>query len=76
MDKDVVRTNAVSIWILINSTQDYYYWTYKELKEKTQMSDRELNMAIGWLARENNIEIGSDSQTGEERFFVSMCFYF
>ena len=76
MDKDVVRTNAGAFWILINSTQDYYYWTYKELKEKTQMSDRELNMAIGWLARENNIEIGSDSQTGEERFFVSMRFYF
>lgn len=68
MDKNIIRENATNLWRLMNTSYKCY-WKYSELKEKMKLDDRELFTAIGWLARENNIEIEYDLQIGEERYF-------
>ena len=46
------------------------------MKKETQLSDRDLNAAIGWLARENKIEFDSEMPDGEEVMHVEMNVYF
>ncbi len=46
--------------------------TYNELKEKAQLSDKELGMAIGWLARENKILFSPD----DDKLYLNYYFYF
>lgn len=75
MDKSMICKNAGIIWELVTSGEKEY-WSYEELKTVTGLSDRELNSAIGWLARENNIDVDHDILTGKERFYVSMNYYF
>lgn len=48
-------------------------WTYSELKEQTSLGDRELWAAIGWLARENQIEF--DFSTDEERIYLNRSYF-
>ena len=64
MYKNVIGTNAGIVWRAMTSDRS---WTYEELKEETGLSDKELWTAIGWLARENQIEF--DSSTEEERIY-------
>ena len=66
MDKHSIGTNAGIVWRLMNND---YKWSYQELKEKSGLSDRELNAAIGWLAREDKIQIEEDMNTHQEIFF-------
>lgn len=75
MDKEMICKNASIIWKLISS-REKEYWSYEELKTATRLSDRELSFAIGWLARENNIDMDHDISTRKERFYVSMNYYF
>ena len=75
MDKEMICKNAGIIWKLISS-REKEDWSYEELKIATRLSDRELSFAIGWLARENNIDMDHDISTGKERFYVSMNYYF
>ncbi|WP_455584018.1 winged helix-turn-helix domain-containing protein [Bacteroides sp.] len=46
--------------------------TYSELKEKSQLSDKELSMAIGWLAREDKILFSPD----DDKLYLNYYFYF
>lgn len=75
MDKEMICKNAGIFWKLISS-KEKEYWSYEELKAATGLSDRELNSAIGWLARENNIDMDHDIPNGKERFYVSINYYF
>lgn len=52
MDKNTIGENAGVLWRLLN---DGKRWEYEELKAALKLSERDLNAAIGWLARENNI---------------------
>ena len=54
MDKTTIGTNAACLRTINSSGRS---WKYEELKKETQLSDRDLNAAIGWLARENKIEL-------------------
>ena len=74
MDKATIGTNAGIVWRTINSSGRS--WKYEELKKETQLSDRDLNAAIGWLARENKIEFDSEMPDGEEVMHVEMNVYF
>lgn len=58
MDKNLIGENAGKIWRLLNNN---CRWTYEELKEKSGLSDRDLNAAIGWLAREGKIDFEMDN---------------
>ena len=52
MDKHQIGVNAGKVWKLLN---DNKRWSYCDLKRASELSDRDLNAAIGWLARENKI---------------------
>ena len=52
MDKHIIGENAGVIWRLLNNGER---WEYESLKAASGLSDRDLNLAIGWLARENKI---------------------
>lgn len=73
MDKHSIGTNAGIVWRLMNND---YKWSYQELKEKSGLSDRELNAAIGWLAREDKIQIEEDMNTHREIFFQFFNTYY
>ncbi|WP_270570766.1 winged helix-turn-helix domain-containing protein [Bacteroides eggerthii] len=73
MDKHSIGTNAGIVWRLMNND---YKWNYQELKEKSGLSDRELNAAIGWLAREDKIQIEEDMNTHQEIFFQFFNAYY
>lgn len=50
-------------------------WSYEEIKQQTGLTDRQLNMAIGWLACEKKIQIGKDCPDGRD-FSLCMNLYF
>lgn len=67
MDKNMIGRNAGIVWELLTSGQ-HTYWSYEELKSST---------SLGWLVRDNTIEMNRDPRTEKERFFVSVpCYYF
>lgn len=47
MDKCQIGLNAGKVWKLLN---DNKRWNYGDLKRASELSDRDLNAAIGWLA--------------------------
>ena len=53
MDKHSIGLNAGIIWRILS---DNVQRTYDELKKESGLSERDLNAAIGWLAREDKIE--------------------
>lgn len=67
MDANVIATNATRIWQLMN---DGATWCFDTLKRATGLSGRELNAAIGWLAREDSVEILPDPETKEDTYKV------
>ena len=54
MDKKAIGTNAGIIWNLLNNSEK---WDVSQLMEKSGLTEIEVYTAIGWLARENKIEI-------------------
>lgn len=55
------------IWQLMNNGTT---WCYDKLKRATELSDREINAALGWLAREDTVEILPDPVTQEDTYKV------
>ncbi len=72
MNKYSIGTNAGIVWRLMNNDRR---WSYQELKQESGLSDRELNAAIGWLAREDKIQIEEDA-THQETFFQFFNAYY
>ncbi|WP_300728274.1 winged helix-turn-helix domain-containing protein [uncultured Bacteroides sp.] len=70
MDKYQIGTNAGIVW---NVLKDNNHWEYGELKAATGLSDRELNAAIGWLAREDKIDFEMDPV--HDKLFLSVNVY-
>ena len=68
MNKYQIGLNAGVIWHLLN---DNKRWNYCELKKASGLSDRDLNAAIGWLAREDKIDFDYE-QSENECFFLSV----
>ena len=69
MDKHQIGLNAGIVWHLLNNNKR---WTYGELKEASGLSDRDLDAAIGWLAREDKIDFDCEHQGSDECFFLSV----
>lgn len=65
MNKRTIGINAGIIWSLLNNNER---WDVCQLSEKSGLTKEEVYAAIGWLARENKIEI-------EERPDNDDCFY-
>ena len=43
-------------------------WSYDSLKRKSRLKDKELGAALGWLAREDKIQIHQE----EDELYVSL----
>lgn len=72
MDKRSIGVNAGVVWRLLDNNRR---WEYNELKAASGLSDRDLNAAIGWLARENKIEFKTDAATSKEYLYLSVNVY-
>ena len=72
MNKKVIGMNAGIIWNLLN---DYQKWDIPKLCEASGLSEKEVYTAIGWLARENKIEI-EHSIDSNEQFYLVVEYYF
>ncbi|MEN6589626.1 MAG: winged helix-turn-helix domain-containing protein [Proteiniphilum sp.] len=72
MNKRLIGTNAGIIWNLLN---DYQKWNIAQLKEASGLSEHEIYAAIGWLARENKIEIDVSTE-GNENYYLMIDYYF
>lgn len=70
MNKNQIGTNAGIVW---NVLKDNNHWEYKDLKAATGLSDRDLNAAIGWLAREDKIDF--DFTSNSDKLFLSVNVY-
>lgn len=66
MDKNDIGFNAGKIWQLLSNNAK---WSYGDLKMKSGLKDKELGAALGWLAREDKIEI----EQQEEELSVYLC---
>lgn len=71
MDKNLIGINAGILWRAM--TAGHRSWTVEELKDETSLGDKELWAAIGWLARENQIEF--DSSAEEERMYLNSSYF-
>lgn len=72
MDKHVIGENAGIIWRLLNNGER---WEYESLKAASGLSDRDLNLAIGWLARENKIFFERSKDQDKEYMYLSIDLY-
>lgn len=62
MDVQSIGKCAGIVWNLLNS--EHRKWSYSEIKKSTELSDRDINAAIGWLAREGKLNI-EENQVGK-----------
>lgn len=65
MNKSEIGLDAGKVWRLLS---DNAKWSYGTLQEKSGLKDRELGAALGWLAREDKIEIHQE----EDGLYVSL----
>ncbi len=72
MNKHIIGLNAGIIWRLLSNQEK---WTYNDLKTASGLTDRELNTAIGWLAREGKIEFEQEYKSGKEMFYLMLNIY-
>ena len=63
MNKNEIGLNAGKVWQLLN---DYTRWSYGSLKRTSGLKDKELGAALGWLAREDKIEIHQEEDVYEK----------
>lgn len=72
MDKHIIGENAGVILRLLNNGER---WEYESLKAASGLSDRDLNLAIGWLARENKIFFEQSKDQDKEYMYLSIDLY-
>lgn len=72
MNKKIIGTNAGIIWNLLNNNQK---WSINQLQEASGLSEKEIYTAIGWLARENKIEIDTTADN-KEAYYLVIEYYF
>lgn len=72
MDKYTIGNNAGIVWNLLNNGKR---WKYEDLKAASALSDRDLNAAIGWLAREDKIYFETDSNNAEYLYLSVNIYY-
>ena len=71
MNVHEIGENAGIVWRLLNGNNRQ--WEYSEIKEATGLSNRELNAAIGWLAREGKIQV--EERGDDDRFYLELNYY-
>ena len=69
MDAQTIGKHAGIVWRLLDHNRK---WEYNELKEATGLSDRDLNAAIGWLAREDKVQFETGTKDGRDYLFLEL----
>jgi transcription initiation factor IIE alpha subunit len=59
MSTENIGINAGTIWNVLNEKGEM---DVKVLKKSTKLSEKDLNMALGWLAREGKIEFNETEE--------------
>lgn len=74
MDIHSIGENAGFVWSLLSNGKR---WTYEELKTASNLSDKELGAAIGWLSREGKIyfEMGNEEQGEYLGLYINFFFF-
>ena len=72
MNKAQIGENAGKLW---NFLKDNRHWEYEKLKEASGLSDRDLNSAIGWLAREDKVYFETDKNSTEFLYLSVNVYY-
>ena len=72
MNIATIGENAGLIWRLLDNNKK---WEYNELKAASGLSDRDMNAAIGWLAREYKIQFHTDNTNGKEYLYLELNLY-
>ncbi len=72
MDVQSIGQNAGLVWRLLDHNRR---WEYNELKAATGLSDRDLNAALGWLARENKVQFETSQKDGLDYLFLELNLY-
>ncbi|MCF2738211.1 Protein of uncharacterised function (DUF2582) [uncultured Bacteroides sp.] len=73
MDVQSIGNCAGVIWKLLNG--EHRKWSYNEIKKSTGLSDREINAAIGWLAREGKLNIEETQQGKRNILYIELNFF-
>ena len=68
MNTETIGLNAGAVW---NALAAADAMGVKQLKKVTKLKDKELYAALGWLAREDKVEINVDP-ADEKEFVVSL----
>ena len=68
MNKQEIGINAGIVWHLLS---DNSKWSFAKLKKASGLNDKELFAAIGWLAREDKIEL-AHNEKDEVRIFMNI----
>lgn len=73
MNVQSIGESAGVVWRLLNGT--HRKWEYNEIKEATNLSNRELNAAIGWLAREDKIQFEAHGEGDDSLIYIALNYY-
>lgn len=63
MNTETIGLNAGAVWNALNAADAM---GVKQLKKVTKLKDKELYAALGWLAREDKVNINVDSEDEKE----------
>lgn len=73
MNVQSIGENAGIIWRLLQS--ESRIWDYQEIKKETGLSDRDINTAIGWLAREGKLTIDETKVGRRNVIYIELNYY-
>ncbi|MEE1208388.1 MAG: winged helix-turn-helix domain-containing protein [Muribaculaceae bacterium] len=68
MNTETIGMNAGAIWTALSEADAM---GVKQLKKVTKLKDKELYAALGWLAREDKINIQTDP-ADEKEYIISL----
>ena len=63
MNTETIGLNAGAVWNALNAAEAM---GVKQLKKVTKLKDKELYAALGWLAREDKVNINVDPEDEKE----------
>lgn len=73
MNIQSIGESAGIIWNLLQS--ESRKWEYQEIKQATGLSDRIINAAIGWLAREGKLSIEETKVGRRNVLYIELNYY-
>lgn len=73
MDKKRIGENAGIVWNLLN---DHQKWNVEKIKQASGLTESEIYSAIGWLARENKIEMEKCPKGNDDCYYLIIEYYF